>query len=154
MSKIRKRLNQCCEMIRGQIKEIVITYYLKTKCTLQLRQKSSHYGTLLVDFIKVNALKINISILVFCYGILYAFLPLPDFKRKTEMANFEGKVNYNLLHTYLYVSYLDALNELNKIELKNHKNSLLQVLCSKSNFTNNLCLNLIMGSENLFTPSL
>jgi hypothetical protein len=154
MQKISKRLNQCREMVLTQIEKIVIKSCLRTKSFLQLRQKASHYGTLLFGLFETKALKINNFISVFCCGILYAFLPIPDFKRKTEMDNFEGKVNYNLLHTYLYVSYLDALNEHNKIELKNQKDSFLQVLCSKSNFTNNLCLNLIMGFENLITPSL
>jgi hypothetical protein len=143
------RLYQSEKIVRFTILKIAPMTELRLKSLLFLRQKSSHYGTLLFDHFKVKTLKINISILVFCYGILCAFLPVPDFKRKTEMENFEGKVNYNLLHTYLYVSYLDALNELNKIELKNHKNSYLKSICSEPNFANNLCLNLIMSENDL-----
>jgi hypothetical protein len=141
-------------MTQKTIKEILFSCLLFFKNLLLLRQNISHCGTFIMNFIKVNSLKIRTHILKLCYGMLYARSLLPDFKRKTEMDNFEGKVNYNLLQTYLYVSYLDALNELNKIELKNQKNSYLKKLCSESNFTNNLCLNLIMGSENLITSSL
>lgn len=64
-----------------------------------------------------------------------------------------GNLNYNLLHTYLYVSYLDTLNELNKLELTFQKNTYLKELCRNSNFTNNLCLNLIMSDYELIQSS-
>ncbi len=60
------------------------------------------------------------------------------------MENFEGKIDTNLLHTYLYVVYLDALNNKNQIVLGNQKNMLLTSLCLQPNFSNNLLLNLIL----------
>jgi hypothetical protein len=114
-----------------------------------IRQIYSQYGTYLSLAIKFNILKISIFAINNCVGILYANKLLPNIKRKIEMENFEGNENYSLLHTYLYVSYLDTLNKLNNIKLTNQKDSYLRQLSSNSNYTNNLCLNLIMNYEDL-----
>jgi len=116
---------------------------------LPLGQNHSHNGTFSkkAGIYKLLVFKILFSIL--CIGILYVHLTVPNFKRKIEMDSFEGNLNYNLLHTYLYVSYLDALSELNNIELKNQKESYLKRLCVGKSFTNNLCLNMIMQYDEL-----
>jgi hypothetical protein len=146
----------CLNHIRSKFKEHSKnneqTLGPRHKKILCLRQNHSHYGNILLSPILVKLLEINTSIFSFCCGILYALMPVPGIKRKTGMKSFEDKLNFNLLHTYLYVSYLDVLSEHNSIELKNQKNAYLIALCLKPDFNTNLCLNLIMGSENLITP--
>lgn len=120
---------------------------------MRIRQKYSHYGNRNFGSGKVNLLIFKIHTLRFCIGILCADGPIPSYKRKIEMENFEGEMNYSLLHTYLYVSYLDTLNELNNIS-SNQKDIFLGQLCSKSGYADLLCLNLIMNNESLLSPAI
>lgn len=69
------------------------------------------------------------------------------------MKSIEDEVNNNLLHTYLYVAYLDKIHELNNIR-SNQKDVFLSQLCSKPGYNNMLCLNLIMSDESLLSTAI
>jgi len=114
------------------------------------KQRNSHTGTLKFYELIIKCFTVRILVIIFCVGILYAIGTMPNIKRKIEMENFEGKVNYHLLHTYAYVSYLDTVKELNEIELSDQKNLHLQKLCDHKSFSDILCLNLIMHPDGLF----
>jgi hypothetical protein len=118
----------------------------------QIRQLYSHYGKLNLIQKKAKRLSYSTYFQMFCDGILSAIYGIPVIKRKTAMKNFEDEVNYSLLQKYLYVSYLDTLVRLNQLDLKNQKNAYLAELCKKPDYSNNLCLNMIMGTELIATP--
>jgi hypothetical protein len=119
----------------------------------QIRQLYSHYGKLNILQKRVKHLSSNIYHQMFCGGMLSAFYGIPVIKRKTAMKNIEDEVNYSLLQKYLYVSYLDTLVRLNQLDLKIQKNAYLAELCKKPDYSNNLCLNLIMEAEIILSPN-
>ena len=103
---------------------------------VHFRKQLSHIGTLTKCTKRIYQLTTSYLHSNFTNGILCVIRLLPIFKRKIEMEKFED--NYNILQTYLYVSYLDTLNEMNNLELSEQKEMFIKQLCNHSSFNNNL----------------